>query len=136
MRSLILKYFLMLLVLESCVTSNSKFSNKEFKKSKTLASYSGMENEFQDAYLVLKEDGYFKFYQKIWLIFNIKQTPYYGTYLRKNDTLYMNWIDSDPKKIRYYLSNKCVVDSTKESLMFVDETTNQPLWGMRLSPKK
>ena len=130
MRSSILKYFLMLLILESCASSNSKFNNKEFKKSKTLAGYSGMENEFQDAYLVLKENGNFKFYQKYWVIFSFKQAPYIGTYLRKNDTLYLNWVDADPKQIRYYLSNKCVIDSANESLWFLDEITNKRLWGM------
>jgi hypothetical protein len=126
----------MLLILQSCASSNSKFNNNEFKKLKTLAGYSGMENEFQDAYLVLKENGNFKFYQKYWVIFSFKQAPYIGTYLRKNDALYLNWIDTDPKYIKYYLSNKCVVDPTKESLLFVDETTNQPLWSMSLTRKK
>jgi len=130
MRNSILKYFLMLLILQSCTTSNTRFAIKEFKKSKTLTSYSGMENELQDAYLVLKENGYFNFYQKIWIIISIKQTPDFGTYFRKNDTLFLNWVDADPKKIRSYLSNKCVIDSANESLWFLDEITNKRLWEM------
>ena len=126
----------MLLILQSCGTTNGKFSKREFKKSRTIASYSGMENEFEDAYLVLKEKGYFKFYEKVWPLFNLRLTPYFGTYLQKNDTLYLSWIDTDPKEIAYYISNKCVVDSSEKRLWFVDETTNKRLWDMRMMRKK
>ena len=109
MRSSTLKFFLILAILQSCAVSNSRSSSKEFKKSKTLASYSGMVNEL---------------------------TPYFGTYLQKNDTLYLRWIDIDPKKIKYFLSNKCVVDSTKRRLQFVDERLVRPLWDMSLTRNK
>ncbi len=32
-----------------------------------------MTNELEDGYLILKENGYFKFYQKLWMIINIKE---------------------------------------------------------------
>jgi hypothetical protein len=136
MKITIVKYFLFVLTLSSCSTANKTFDKREYRKSKTLATYSGMANEFQDGYLVLKENGYFKFYQKLWLIVSIKQGESVGRYSQKNDTLYLNWLDTDPKQIKYYLSKKCVIDSTTKSLWFIDELSNQRLWGMGLTLNK
>jgi len=135
MKNNLLKYLLIILTLASCATTNNFFDKKEFRKSKTLTTYTGMANELQDGYLVLKENGYFKFYQKLWLIVSIKQGESIGRYSQKNDTLYLNWLDTDPKQIKYYLSKKCVIDSTTKSLWFIDELTNQRLWGMGLTSK-
>ena len=132
----LLKYLLFVLTLSSCATANKTFDKKEFRKSKALATYTGMENGLQDGNLVLKENGYFKFYEKLWLIVSIKQDEWVGRYSQKNDTLYFNWLDTDPKQIKYYLSKKCVLDSTTKSLWFIDELGNQRLWGMRLTLNK
>jgi len=59
-----------------------------------------------------------------------------GRYSQKNDTLYLNWLDTDPKQIKYYLSKKCVFDSTTKSLWFIDELSNQRLWGLGLTFRK
>jgi len=132
----ILKYLLLVLTFSSCGTSNKTFDYKEYRKSKVLATYTGMGNELQDGYLVLKENGYFKFYQKLWLIVSIKQGESVGRYSQMKDTLYLNWLDTDPKQIKYYLSNKCIIDSTTKSLWFIDELSNQRLWGLSLAIKK
>ncbi len=129
------KYLLFVLTLSSCASANKTFDKKEYRKSKTLTTYTGMANELQDGYLVLKENGYFKFYQKMWLIVNIKQGESVGRYSQKSDTLYLDWLDTDPKQIKYYLSKKCVIDSTTKNLWFIDELTNQRLWGMGLASK-
>lgn len=126
---------LFVLTLSSCAAANRTFDKKEYRKSKTLATYTGMANELQDGYLVLKENGYFKFYQKLWLIVSIKQGESAGRYSQTNDTLYLNWLDTDPKQIKYYLSKKCVIDSTTKSIWFIDELTNQRLWGLGLTSK-
>jgi hypothetical protein len=136
MKRHLLKYLLFVLILSSCATTNSVFDKKEYRKSKTLVTYKGMAGEFQDGYLVLKENGYFKFYQKLWLIVSIKQEESIGRYSQKNDTLYLNWFNKDPKQIKYYLSKKCVTDSTTKGLWFIDELTNQKLWGLGLTLNK
>ena len=136
MKNIFLKYFLFTLTLSSCATTNGIFDKKKYRKSKVLATYTGMANELQDGYLVLKENGYFKFYQKLWLIVSIKQGESVGRYSQNNDTLYLNWLDTDPKQIKYYLSKKCVIDSTTKSLWFIDELTNQRLWGLGLTLNK
>ncbi|MGC4099861.1 hypothetical protein [Ferruginibacter sp.] len=136
MSSRFLKYFALLLFLSSCGVSNKDFDKKRYRRSKTLAVYSGMANEFQDGYMVLKEHNYFKFYQTFWLIVTIKQGGYTGRYDIKNDTLYLNWGKTDPKQIKYYLSNKCLVDSSTKSLWFIDEISNSKLWGLGLNPRK
>ena len=136
MKNTLIKYFLFTLTLSSCATTNEIFDKKEYRKSKVLATYTGMANELQDGYLVLKENGYFKFYQKLWLIVSIKQGESVGRYSQNNDTLYLNWLDTDPKQIKYYLSKKCVIDSTTKSLWFIDELTNQRLWGLGLTLNK
>ncbi len=73
MRSLSPKYLILLLMLGSCATTNSSFNKNEYRRSKSIATYSGMTNELEDGYLILKENGYFKFYQKLWMIINIKE---------------------------------------------------------------
>ena len=82
---------------------------------------------------MLKENGYFKFYQKLWLIVSIKQGESVGRYALQGDTLYLNWLNTDPKQIKYYLSKKAVIDSTSKSLWFIDERTNERLWGLGLT---
>lgn len=136
MKITILKYCFFIFILSSCATSNKPFEKGDYKKSKVLATYTGMANELQDGYLVLKENGYFKFYQKLWLIISIKQCESVGRYSQKNDTLYLNWLDTDPKQFKYYLSKKCIIDSTTKSLWFIDEVSNQRLWGMSLALNK
>jgi hypothetical protein len=133
MRITLVKYFLFILTLSSCATANKNFEKKRYRKSKTLATYSGGANELQDGYLVLKENGYFNFYQKLWLIVSIRQTGYVGRYAQLGDTLYLNWLNTDPKQIKYYLSKKAVIDSTSGSLWFIDERTNERLWGLGLT---
>lgn len=131
-----LKYFLIAWLLSSCAATNQTFDKRKYKKSKVLATYTGMANELQDGYLVLKENGYFKFYQKLWLIVTIKQGENIGRYSQSKDTLYLNWLDTDPKEIKYNLSSKCVIDSVTKSLWFIDETTNERLWGLGQKTKK
>lgn len=136
MKTTIVKYNLFILALFSCATSNKAFDKREYRKSKAIATYTGMANELQDGYLVLKENGYFKFYQKLWLIVSIKQGESVGRYSQKNDTIYLNWLNTEPKQIKYFLSKKCVIDSTTKSLWFIDELSNQRLWGMGLTLNK
>jgi hypothetical protein len=135
MKNTLLKYLLFILTLSSCATTNKIFDKKEYKKSRILATYTGMTNELQDGYLVLKENGYFKFYQKLWLIVSIKQGESVGRYSQNGDTLYLNWLDTEPKQMKYYLSKKCTIDSTTKNLWFIDELTNQRLWGLNLTSK-
>ena len=136
MKKLTLKYFLLALILSSCAATNENFDKRRYRKSKVLATYTGMANELQDGYLLLKENGYFKFYQKLWVIVSIKQGENIGRYSQSNDTLYLNWLDTDPKEIKYYLSSKCVIDSTTKTLWFIDEVTNERLWGLGQKTKK
>ena len=136
MKNKILKYFLFISTLYSCGVTNKSYEKKEYKKAKLIATYSGIANEFQDGYLVLKENGYFKFYQKFWLIFTLKQSESIGRYSQKNDTLILNWLDKDPKQIKYYLSKKCIIDSTTKNLWFINELTNQRLWRLNLIQQK
>src|SRR5262245_55082390 len=132
MKRTIALYCFLALVLSSCVASNRVLDKKEYRRSKVVATYSGMANEFEDGYLVLKENGYFKF----WIIINIKQSSYIGRYDRNNDTLSLNWLSTKPKDIKYYLSKKCAIDTTTKSLFFIDEATNERLWGLGLRSKK
>jgi len=129
MKKSLVKYLLFVLMCTACATSNTNINKREFRKSKSLVTYSGMANEFQDGYLILLENGYFKFYQKFWLIVSIKQGEYLGRYSQVNDTIHLNWLDTDPKEIKYYLSNKCIIDTGTNHLWFVDELTNKKLWG-------
>jgi hypothetical protein len=131
-----LRPFILVLALSACATTNKTFDKKEYRNSKVLASYTGMANELEDGYLILKENGYFESYQKLWLIVSIKQGGSVGRYSQTNDTLYLNWLDTDPKKIKYYLSKKCVIDPTTKSLWFIDEVTNEKLWGLGLISNK
>lgn len=130
MKNKVYKLLLLLLILHSCGVSNKSVDSRHYRKSKKLATYSGMANEFQDGYLILKENNYFQFYQKFWLIVSIKQSDYVGRYYQSNDTLYLNWGNFDPKEIKYYMSSKCVIDSTTKSLWFLDEATDKRLWSL------
>jgi hypothetical protein len=126
-----IKYLFFAILLSSCAANHFKFEKRAYRNSKTLVTYTGMANEFEDGYLVLKENGYFKFYQKLWLvIIRIKDGESVGRYTQKNDTLYLHWLDKDPKQIAYYLSKKCVIDSTTKKLWFIDELSNQRLWSL------
>jgi hypothetical protein len=126
------KLILFLLIITSCATSSHDFNNREYRKSKSLFTYKAMANELQDGCLILKENNYFKYYDKLWLVVNIKLGEYIGRYSQSNDTIYLNWLGSDPKNIHPYLSNKCIVDSSTKSLWFIDNSTNERLWGLKL----
>ena len=130
MNNNIYKLLVVFIILQSCGVSNKLFDKKQYRKSEMITTYSGMANEFQDGYLVLKENNYFQFYQKTWIIINLKQGDYVGRYYQSNDTVYLNWLGTNPKKIKYYMSNKCIVDSATKSLWFVDEVTGEKLWGL------
>ena len=132
----ILIYFCLVIIFYSCANANKTIDKRKFKKSKSVSVYTGMANEFEDGYLVLKENGYFKFYQKFWFIVSIKQGESIGQYSQSNDTLYLNWLDKDPKQIKHYLSKKCIIDSSTKSLWFIDEQNGHRLWEMRQSSKK
>jgi hypothetical protein len=128
-----IKYLLFVLAISSCVATNKTFDKKEYKKSRAIATYSGMGNELQDGYLVLKENNYFTFYQKSWLLVSIKQGECIGRYSQNNDTLYLNWPSTDPRQIKDYLSRKCLIDTGSRTLWFVDDSTNEKLWQLRLA---
>ena len=136
MRSLSPKYLILLLMLGSCATTNSSFNKREYRKSKSIATYSGMMNELEDGYLILKENGYFKFYQKLWMIINIKEGDYFGRYSQKNDTLFLDWLNVDPKQIKYYLSSRCIINASEKEVCFVDEITYKKLWGLSLASNR
>ena len=136
MKSLSPKYLILLLILGSCATTNSSFNKKEYRRSKSIVTYSWMANELGDVYLILKENGYFKFYQKLWMIINIKEADYIGRYSRKNDTLFLDWLNVDPKQIKYYLSGKCIIKASEKEVWFVDEITNEKLWGLSLASNR
>jgi hypothetical protein len=136
MKNLFPKYLILLLMLSSCATTKSSFNKKEYRRSKSIAIYSGMADELQDGYLVLKENGYFEFYQKLWVIISMKEAEYIGHYSRKNDTLYLDWLHVDPKQIKSYLSSKCIIKTSEKEVWFVDEITNERLWGLSLASRR
>ena len=127
-----LQYFILLLMVSSCATADRSLNKKEYRRSKPIATYSSMANELEDGYLVLKENGYFQFYQKLWIGISIKENEYIGRYSLNNDTLYLNWLSADPKRIKYYLSRKCIIKSSEKQAWFVDEITNERSWGLSL----
>ena len=136
MKKVFPRHLILLLLLGSCVTTNSSFNKKEYRRSKPIATYSGMTNELEDGYLVLKENGYFKFYQKFWIVFTIKEADYMGRYSQKNDTLFLDWLNVNPKQIKYYLSGKCIIKASEKEVWFVDEITNERLWGLSLASNR
>jgi hypothetical protein len=136
MRDLSPKYLILLLMLGSCATTSTSFNKKEYRRSKPIATYSGMTNELEDGCLILKENGYFEFDQKLWTIINIKEAGYIGRYSRKNDTLFLDWLNVDPKQIKYYLSGKCIINASEKEAWFVDEITNEKLWGLSMASNR
>jgi hypothetical protein len=131
-----LLYCFFLLLLISCTAGNKTFNKKEYRHSKTLVTYSAMANELEDGYLLLKENGYFTYYQRIWIIGNLKEGAYVGRYAQKSDTVYLNWLKADPRQIKSYLSNKAVMDSSGKRFHFVDERTDEVLWRLNWHPPK
>jgi hypothetical protein len=55
MKRIYVKYLLLILLVASCATAHKGINKKEFRRSKTLVTYSGMGDDLQDGYLVLKE---------------------------------------------------------------------------------
>lgn len=95
--------------------------------------YSQMANEFADDYFVLKENGFFEYYQKLWVIVNIRMVSYKGRYTQAGDTLTLDWLGTDPKRLRYYLSHTALLDSSKAGIMFVDELAGKEIRHMSLT---
>lgn len=89
-----------------------------------------MANELQDGFLILKDNGKFRFHMNLWMILNFKTSKNTGTYVQVKDTLFLDWEGTDPKNIKPYLSRKCILDSSG-MLWFVEEHTNKKLWSMR-----
>jgi hypothetical protein len=123
-------------VLSACNSSKGGYSKREFRKAKTLATYSRMANELQDDNLTLKENGYFEFHQTIWLIATIKQVRHVGTYRQLNDTILLDWLGTDPRAVRPFLSGKGILDSAANTIWFIDETTNNKSESLELRPKR
>lgn len=131
-------YFILLLTLVTllaCTSEKHLISGKEYRKSKPIVTYCGMANELQDGCLVLKENGYFSFRQKLWLIITINLHSYKGKYTQEGDTVYLKWNKFNPKTIWPFLSNKCFIDSVNKSIWFIEEGTNEKLWGAGLKSK-
>lgn len=95
-----------------------------------------MANELVDDYFILKSNNYFKFYKKLWMVVSIKMSAYPGRYTQKKDTLFLTWMDGDPKKISPYLSNKCIIDSISKELWFLDDLTGVKVKSMTLRANK
>lgn len=127
-------YTLSLLVLLGCGSSQPEFDKSEFRRAKLLCRFTGMANELEDANLELRANGYFAYYSTLWLGVTIKQATFRGRYFKQSDTIYLNWIQIDPKSIKPYLSRKCLVDSNSKRLWFVDEQTGERFLGLHLSP--
>jgi hypothetical protein len=125
------KLLFFLLVLAGCAGNNRAFY-KGLRKSKSVRTYKGSVNEFQDGYLVLKENNYFVYYDRIWLLFNLKQVDNAGRYTQSNDTLYLNWLSGDPRSIHQFLTNTCVLDSAQKGIWFFDVAENNKTWGLNL----
>ncbi len=121
----------LLFMLAACASSKPSF-----RRSKPIATYYGMEDMLGDGYLTLKENGYFRYYEKRWVVFMVKMNEYHGRYSRKDDTIILDWLDADPKKIKYFLSKKCVVKDSSRKIWFVDETNGRFLWGLSLVGRK
>jgi len=126
------RLIIFIILFSSCAAGNRTVDKKKYRHSKTLVTYSGMANEFEDGYLQLKENGYFKYYQRIWLLGNLKEGAYIGRYTQSNDTIYLNWLNADPKKIKNYLSSIAVKDTTVKSVSFIDEVSGERLWSIGL----
>ena len=128
-------YAVGVIVLTACAATGSS-SDKAYSKAKTISVYSGNANELQDGTLVLKEGGYFSFYLQTWFLLSTKHSGVVGRYTQRNDTIHLNWLTADPKKIKPYLSDICVIDPVSRNLWFVDTVTHQRLWELRLQPNK
>jgi|GEM_PF-1490520 len=123
------KLLFFLFVLAGCAGNNRAF-DKELRKSKSVRTYKGNVNEFQDGYLVLKENNYFVYYDRLWVLFNLKQGEYTGRYSQSNDTLYLNWQNANPRNIHQFLTSTCVLDTSKKSIWFFDVAVNNKVWGL------
>ncbi len=130
MKAILFIESLLLLALLSCAPPMENFRRSEYRKSRPVATYSGMANEFEDGFLVLKENGYFRYYHTFWLLVNIRESSYRGRYTESHDTLYLSWPVKDPRQIKPFLSRICIRDSAAKTLWFVDEKSGERLWGL------
>ncbi|GAB4093793.1 hypothetical protein GCM10028786_27200 [Flaviaesturariibacter terrae] len=103
---------------------------RAYRKSKVLATYSGMVSEFEDGYLQLRENGYFTYYEKIWLVLTLKKGTYAGRYSQRGDTLRLDWLGTAPGRVHYFISDRCVADPATGNLWFVDSSSKR-LWELR-----
>lgn len=129
-------YLILLLMLGSCGTASHSFSKKKYRRSATITTYSRMVNELETENLVLKENGYFEFYQIFWMVFTIKEADYIGRYSQKNDTLFLDWLHVNPKQVKYYLSGKCIINTSEKEVWFVDDATNERLRGLSVASRR
>lgn len=128
-------YFLLAMAFFSCATRHPALSDP-YQHAAQLATYRGPTTDMQDGYLVLTKNGYFKFYEEACPLYCMKDKDYFGRFSQTNDTLYLDWQGTDPKKVKHFLSRKCVVDTATKSLSFIDEVTNQRLWKITMVTTK
>lgn len=129
-------YVLSLFVFFACGTVQPEYEKREFRRAKLQYRFTGMANELEDANLELRTNGYFAYYSTLWMGVTIKQATYRGRYIKQGDTIFLNWYQTDPKRIKPYLSGKCLADSNSKSLWFLDEQTGERSLALHLSPNK
>ena len=114
-RNLYIRIFVFLIIIISCSPSNS------FKKNKTLFNASPIITKYKaiadmnDAYFVIKENNFFEFYRQ--LFDSVKNTQYPGTYIKKGDTLYLNFYNNKGTEL---LGNKALINQNKKEIIFFD----------------
>ena len=102
-------------ILLSCSNSRDFNKNKSlFNTSSIITKYKAIA-DMNDAYFVIKENNFFEFYRQ--LFDSVKNTHYPGTYIKKGDTLYLNFYN---KKGNELLGSKALINSSKKEIIFFD----------------
>ena len=102
-------------ILLSCSNSREFNKNKSlFNTSPIITKYKAIA-DMNDAYFVIKENNFFEFYRQ--LFDSVKNTHYPGTYIKKGDTLYLNFYN---KKGNELLGGKALINSGKKEIIFFD----------------
>jgi hypothetical protein len=113
----------------SCTSTGPGFKRKGYRKSVTIATFREMANEFDDVYLVVKSNGYFKFYKKSWLLFGLKYNTFIGRFDQFGDTLQLHW-GNDPTAYYTRMSDRLLADSSRHQLWVLDINTGAKEWSL------
>jgi hypothetical protein len=113
--SLILITIVIATIISCGASSSFKKDKTAFDASPVITKYKAI-GDLNDSYFTIKENNFFEFYMQ--LFDSVKNTSYPGKYIKKGDTLVLNFYN---KVAESFLGSKALISADKKEIIFFDK---------------